>query len=55
MDFVTKEVCKLDFTKINTIEDIKLILDCLEITVHKDGPAYARLKHLLIEENKIVN
>ncbi len=55
MIHLKEESSKLDFTKINTIEDIKLILECLEITVTKGTVAHSKLQHLLIEENKIVN
>jgi hypothetical protein len=38
---------KINMEKVQTIEDIKLILEHLDITVQEGTTAYEKLKHLL--------
>jgi|TARA_B110000259_G_C13744880_1_gene294007 hypothetical protein len=45
MEFVVNK--KIDCKKITTIEEIKLILDSLDLHMGKDCPHYDKLKHLL--------
>ena len=46
---------QLDFDKIKTIEDIKLVLKELKIEVYESSEAFTNLKHLLLigKENLI--
>ena len=38
---------EIDFDKVNTIEDIKLVLDALGIVITKDSSSYNKLKDYL--------
>jgi len=42
---------KLDCTKITTIEEIALILECIVISINEDCEHYDKLKHLLVDED----
>lgn len=41
---------ELDIEKVQTIDDIKLILGMLRIVVYDNGPDYEKVKHLLKTE-----
>ena len=41
---------RIDATKITTIEEIKLILDGLDIHMNTSAPNYEKLKHLVKED-----
>tara|TARA_R110000796_G_scaffold215630_1_gene331614 strand:+ start:180 stop:326 length:147 start_codon:yes stop_codon:yes gene_type:complete len=38
---------EMDCTKITSLEEVKLILDSLELFMKEDCPHYDKLKHLL--------
>jgi hypothetical protein len=41
---------KMDCTKITSLEEVKLILDCLNLYISSDAPHFEKLKHLIINE-----
>lgn len=41
---------KLDCTKITSIEEIKLILEALDLSISVDSEYFEQLKHLVEEE-----
>lgn len=41
---------KIDCTKITTLDEVKLILDALELRIDEHSEHYESLKHLTIEE-----
>lgn len=41
---------KVDCTKITSLEEVKLILDCLNLYMYSDSPHYEKLKHLIVNE-----
>jgi len=41
---------KIDARKITSIEEIKIILDCLDLRIHTSSPNYEKLKHLTDED-----
>tara|TARA_R100000900_G_scaffold139133_1_gene118583 strand:- start:548 stop:766 length:219 start_codon:yes stop_codon:yes gene_type:complete len=47
---IVSEQKRIDATKITTIEEIKLILDGLDIHMNTSAPNYEKLKHLVKED-----